>query len=210
MVGGSTRIPLVHKNLEKLFGFPPETTVNVDECVALGAALHMGLTMQRENPDMVSAGISGGLRDIKLKDVCNHSYGTICAPFDEKTGRREIKNHIILKKNTSLPCEVTQTFYTMAEGQKELKITVTQGEDDSPEYVNKIATHIFKLPGGRPAKCPIKVTYIYDVNQRMHCKFEDVKSGKVLKVDFCLDQNGEIEQTELEKKVEQHEVLRVE
>ena len=210
LVGGSTRIPLVQQNLEKMFGFAPETTVNVDECVALGAALHAGLTLQREKPDLVSAGISGGLRDIKLKDVCNHSYGTICAPIDEKTGRHEIKNHIILKKNTPLPCEVSQTFCTMVEGQKELKITVTQGEDDSPEYVNKIATHIFELPEGRPANCPIEVTYIYDVNQRMHCKFKDVKSGKVFKVDFCLDQNGDIKQTKGKKQLKQLEAITIE
>ena len=33
----------------------PETTVNVDECVALGAALHAGLTMKRENPTWLFA-----------------------------------------------------------------------------------------------------------------------------------------------------------
>ena len=82
-------------------------------------------------------------------------------------------------------------FYTMAEGQTELKVTVTQGEDGRVEYVNQIATHILKLPAGRPAECPIKVTYSYDVNQRMHCKFEDIESGKVLQVDLSLDQNGE-------------------
>ena len=56
--GGSTRIPLVQQHLEKIFGFAPDMTINVDECVALGAALHAGLTMQRERPDELSAGIS--------------------------------------------------------------------------------------------------------------------------------------------------------
>ena len=53
LVGGSTRIPLVQQRLEKMFGKQPETAVNVDECVALGAALHAGLAMLRENPDAV-------------------------------------------------------------------------------------------------------------------------------------------------------------
>ena len=195
LVGGSTRIPLVQQRLEKVFGFPPQTAVNVDECVALGAALHAGLTMLREHPEKVPAGITSGLRDINLIDVCNHSYGTLCAPIDKETGRRVIENRIILKKNTSLPCESTQTFYTISEGQTEIEVTITQGEDSDIEYVNKIATHRFKLPEGRPAGCPIKVTYSYDVNQRMHCRFEDVESGRVLEVDLCLDQDGEMSES---------------
>ncbi len=203
--GGSTRIPLVHRHLEKMFGFPPETAVNVDECVALGAALHAGLTMQREKPEELSDGISGGLKDIKLTDVCNHSYGTICAPIDKETGKHVIKNHIILKKNTPLPCEVSEMFYTMSQGQTELKVIVTQGEDTAIEYVNKIATHILKLPPNRPAECPIKVTYGYDVNQRMHCKFEDLESGKILQVELSLDQNGEVSQSDIKEQANQLE-----
>ncbi|MHC4913758.1 MAG: Hsp70 family protein, partial [Planctomycetota bacterium] len=145
LVGGSTRIPLVREGLKKKFGSEPEATVNVDECVGLGAALHAGLTMMREHPEAVPAGIIGGLQDINLTDVCNHSYGTICAPMDKETGRRVVENRIILKKNTPLPCNASQVFYTMSEGQAELEVTVTQGEDTAVEYVNKIATHRFKL-----------------------------------------------------------------
>jgi len=203
LVGGSTRIPLVRQKLEQKFGFAPEKTVNVDECVALGAALHAGLTMLREKPEAVPMGIATGLKDIKLKDVCNHSYGTICAPIDKETGRRVVQNRIILKKNTHLPCEASQMFYTVSKGQTELAITVTQGEDSDPEYVNKIATHRFELPPDRPAECPVKVTYSYDVNQRMHCKFEDLESGKILELDFCLDRNGEMSQKDV---VQKHEL----
>jgi molecular chaperone DnaK len=200
LVGGSTRIPLVQKHLKKKF----------DECVALGAALHGGLTMLREKPDAVPAGISSGLQDIQLTDVCNHSYGTICAPIDKETGRRVVENRIILKKNTPLPCESTQMFYTMSEGQAEVEVNITQGEDTDVKYVNKIATHKFKLPKSRPAKCPIKVTYSYDVNQRMHCKFEDLESGRTLEVDFCLDQNGEMSQSDIKEKTEQLEAVKIE
>ena len=39
LVGGSTRIPLVAKTVERLFGQPPHLRVNPDEVVALGAAI---------------------------------------------------------------------------------------------------------------------------------------------------------------------------
>jgi molecular chaperone DnaK len=192
LVGGSTRIPLVQQRLEKLFGFAPDTTVNVDECVALGAAIHAGLTMLREKPDVVQAGVAAGIKDINLTDVCNHSYGTICAPIDKETGKRVIRNRIILPKNTPLPCEASQMFYTMTEGQTELEGTITQGEDTDPKYVTTIATHKFELPPDRPAERPIKVTYKYDLNQRMHCKFEDIESGKAMEVEFCIDGDGQV------------------
>jgi molecular chaperone DnaK len=194
LVGGSTRVPLVRTHLEQLFGFPPECSINVDECVALGAALHAGLAMMRQNPEAVPAGIHTGLKDISLTDVCNHSYGTICAPIDKETGRRVVQNRILLKKNTPLPCDATQTFYTVSEGQKRVEVTITQGEDTDPAYVNKIATHSFDLPPDRPAERPIKVTYSYDLNQRMHCKFEDIESGRVLELDFSLDDEGNLTQ----------------
>jgi molecular chaperone DnaK len=210
LVGGSTRIPLVQHKLEKMFGFPPEVAVNVDECVALGAALHAGLIMLREKPDSVPAGIASGLRDINLKDVCNHSYGTICAPLDKDTGKRVVQNRILLRKNTPLPCEASQMFYTVSEGQTELEITITQGEDTDPEYVNKIATHRIQLPPDRPAECPVKVTYSYDANQRMNCKFEDLRSGKALEVDLCLDRKGHVSQSDIKEKTEKLEAAKVE
>jgi len=59
------------------------------------------------------------------------------------------------------------------------------------------------LPPNRPAERPIKVTYSYDLNQRMHCKFEDVDSGRVLEVDVSLDEEkSESEATEGAKELQ--------
>lgn len=209
LVGGSTRIPLIHRTLEKKFGSAPEVAVNVDECVALGAAIYAGLTKMRDEPDKVSRGVVAGLKDVKLKDVCNHSYGTICAPKDEETGKYVIRNSIILKKNTPLPCEASRRFYTMVDGQTELSATITQGEDSDPDYVNKIAEEVFNLPPDRYAKRPICVTYSYDTNQRMHCTFKDEESERMLEVDFCVGRNGELSPGNIESKAEKLQELTV-
>ena len=210
LAGGSTRMPTIQKRLQQKFGFSPEIAVNVDECVALGAAIYAGLTKLNDKPDEVSAGVSSGLKDVKLKDVCNHSYGTICAPKDHETGQYVVENKIILPKNTPLPCEMSQEFYTMADGQTELEVSITQGEDEDPDYVNKIATEVFQLPPDRPAGRPIKVTYSYDTNQRMHCKFEDEDSGETLEVDLCVDQNDELTRENAEQKTQKLSSFKVE
>lgn len=209
LVGGSTRIPMVLERLTKKFGFAPDNAVNVDECVALGAAIHAGLTLVRDNPNAVPQGVAAGLRDVKLKDVCNHSYGTICAPLDEETGRHTIRNTIILKKNTPLPCDSTQKFYTMSEGQTELQVTVTQGEDEDPQFVSRIATETFELPPNRPANRPIQVRYSYDVNQRMHCTFMDEDSGRSLEVEFCVGESGKLKKANVEHDAEEMSAFKV-
>ena len=43
LVGGSTRIPIISKTIEKVMGKPPLKGVNVDEAVAAGAAVYAGL-----------------------------------------------------------------------------------------------------------------------------------------------------------------------
>ncbi|MHC4074983.1 MAG: Hsp70 family protein [Planctomycetota bacterium] len=210
LVGGSSRIPAVKQRLEDMFGLTPEVAVNIDECVALGAALHAGLTTQRENPDAMPVGIAAGLKDVKLTDVCNHSYGTICAPMDKELGKRVIENHIIIKKNTPLPCEKTKMFYTVSEGQTDLEVNITQGEDRTVEYVNKIGTYKFELPPGRPARQPIKVTYHYDLNQRMHCNFIDIESQNVLEVELTLDQDGNLSQEDPKSQLSQLKSVTIE
>ncbi len=165
--------------------------------------------MMREKPDEVPQGIAAGLKDITLTDVCNHSYGTLCAPIDKETGQRIIQNKIILKKNTPLPCEASQTFYTVTQGQKRVEVTVTQGEDADPAYVNRIATHSFDLPPDRPPERPIKVTYSYDLNQRMHCRFEDIESGRILEVDFSLGQDGAVAGSSTDQKMKELQPFKV-
>ena len=43
------------------------------------------------------------------------------------------------------------------------------------------------------------MTYSYDLNQRMHCKFEDVESGRVLEVDLSLNEDGSVADSEAAK-----------
>jgi len=51
-----------------------------------------------------------------------------------------------------------------------------------------------KLPSSRLAGRPIDVSYSYDDNQRMHCLFEDVESGR--KTEITLGMEGQQSQQE--------------
>ena len=97
----------------------------------------------------------------------------------------------------------------MSEGQTELQVTVTQGEDEDPEYVNRIATETFELPPNRPANRPIQVRYSYDVNQRMHCSFMDEDSGRSLEVEFCVGETGNVKKANVERNAEELSAFKV-
>ena len=46
LVGGSTRMPMVHKLIEDISGMKPELGVNPDEAVAMGAAVQASIEME--------------------------------------------------------------------------------------------------------------------------------------------------------------------
>ncbi len=178
LVGGSTRIPYVETTLKKIFGIEPTKAVNVDEAVALGAAVYAGL---RAASGVLNSAQSSAMTKIKLTDVCSNYYGTLTLNQNNTTGRTELMNSVILKKNTSLPCSNKEVFYTMSDGQTELECTITQSQfpETDPEFVNVLDKAMFGgLPPGRPAGCEIEVIFSYDLNERMHCVFRDVQTGK--------------------------------
>ncbi|MGA7119704.1 MAG: Hsp70 family protein [Polyangiaceae bacterium] len=60
LVGGSTRIPLVRRQVERFFGSPPLDRVNPDEVVAIGAAVQAAaLTQGKSRRDIPPAPIPG-------------------------------------------------------------------------------------------------------------------------------------------------------
>src|SRR5207237_7401288 len=50
-VGGSTRVPLVRRQMEAIFGRPPLTDIDPDRVVALGAGIQAGIPSARR-PDL--------------------------------------------------------------------------------------------------------------------------------------------------------------
>ncbi len=170
LVGGSTRIPKVQQTLEKFFGFSPISCGNVDECVALGAALF-------------------AQKARKVSEVCNISYGTLAYIEDARTGTGSIQNSIVIPKNTPIPCSMSQTYITSEDNEELIEVEITQGEDSDPRYVDIIGKIGLEVPPGRPAGCEVTVTYSYDENQRVHAQILDEQSG--LSKDVSIEYKGE-------------------
>ena len=187
LVGGSSRVPAVKESLKRQFGKEPSEGVNLDEAVALGAAIYAGLRTDKGNLKPMQR---EKLSKVSVVDVANHYYGTISMHRDDELGSEDLRVSIIIPKNTPLPCSRSETFYTVTEGQQFVHCRVTQSCNDEtdPEFVTIIMedAQLGPLPPGRPAQQPIEITYSYDLDQTMHVRFKDVSSGMVMERTLAL------------------------
>lgn len=188
LVGGSTRVPIIKESVKKVFGKDPKELGNPDEAVALGAALY---SAYKADENMLSTMQKKAVEKIdKIEDVSSVYLGTIA---NDENKRRV--NTILIKKNQKIPCEVTESFYTVSQGQVAVACTVTESgvEEEDPDFVKKVWEGTLDgLPEGREPGKEVKVSFSYGDNKIIKVKFKDVESGKELKADVKLNIDDKI------------------
>lgn len=176
LAGGSTRLPLVSKSVARVFGQEPVSSVNVDEVVALGAALYAGYKGDRTK---LSVAQQSAIAKIQVEECANKCFGTLARGFDDARQTKTLQNSVLIKKGERLPCSVTESFFTIYDGQDSVNCTLTEStaEETDPRFVRVVWEGTLDLPPGRPSGQEIKVTFAYDANQLMRCSFVDVGTG---------------------------------
>ena len=183
LVGGSTRIPAVQASIERVFKQTPTSQVNVDEVVALGAALY---TAYKSGGKQLSMPQRSVVNAIQLGEVTNFCFGTSVLMPEAFSSGKVLKNEILIRKNEKIPCSVTKTFYTVRHGQELIDCDVTQsvGAETDPRFVKALWKGSLPLPPGRPTNQPIQITFGFDSNNVMSCRFVDVVTGRDIAVDL--------------------------
>jgi molecular chaperone DnaK len=174
LVGGSTRMPMVRRALEKLAGRRAERGVNPDQVVALGAAVQADL-LSRDGPAGGELVPAVGRERITVQDVTSHGLGTLCL---DDAGIRQV-NAVIIARNTPIPAVDRQLFQTVRDRQPRVEVTVTQGDETDPTWVNVLDKFEVAVPP-YPAGAPIEVRYGYDENQIIYVEVLDGTSGRSL------------------------------
>ena len=179
LVGGSTRLPMIRAMLAQHFGKPPDSSVNPDEAVAMGAAV-LGALIRSEQTGQrrfIGAGPESGSGMMRISDVCSHSLGMVA--LDEKG---QLRNSTIIPKNTRIPCEVSRDDYeTTAQEQTEFDLIVLQGDMQDPrDCPVRDAWEIYEIPPRPAGETRLKVAYRYDANGVIEVEAEDLLSGRVL------------------------------
>ena len=155
MVGGSTRMPMVHAMLRQLSGMEPDASVAADEAVALGASLHAGLILAQQQ---------GKPPVFTIKNVNSHSLGVV--GVDPLTGRR--RNGTLIPRNTPLPVTAKRTFRTRKQNQRSILVQIVEGESPSAEDCTPIGKcSVRHLPENLPAQSPVDVLFHYAPNGRL-------------------------------------------
>jgi molecular chaperone DnaK len=191
LVGGSTRLPKVKTMLEKFFGKPPKSCGNVDECVALGAALF-------------------AKKSARIQEVCNASYGTLAMIYNVATGEEKLQNSVVIPKNTPIPCSRTQLYQTSEDNEKLIEVDITQGEDEEPRFVDIIGRISLEVPPDRPKGCEVAVTFSYDENQRVRALVVDKQSGRSREVAVNYKGAGVLSEEDLKRRTQHLRAMRIE
>ncbi|UAJ11469.1 molecular chaperone DnaK [Polymorphobacter megasporae] len=157
LVGGMTRMPRVREFVKQLFGKEPNTSVNPDEVVAMGAAIQAGV-------------LQGDVKDVLLLDVTPLSLGieTLGGVFTR-----------MIDRNTTIPTKKSQTYSTADDNQSAVTIRVFQGEREMAAD-NKLLGQ-FDLVGIPPAPRglpQIEVTFDIDANGLVSVNAKDKGTGK--------------------------------
>ena len=174
LVGGSTRIPLVQRLVQDLFGKEPHKGVNPDEVVAMGAAIQ-------------GAVLAGEMKDVLLLDVTPLSLGI------ETEGN--LLTHLV-ERNTTIPTERKKTFTTAADNQSAVTISVYQGE--RPMASDNRLLGQFNLEGIPPAPRgtpQIEVTFDIDANGILNVSARDLGTNKEKKV--RIEQSSGLDDSEI-------------
>jgi len=184
LVGGMTRMPRVREFVKQLFGKEPNTSVNPDEVVAMGAAIQAGV-------------LQGDVKDVLLLDVTPLSLGieTLGGVFTR-----------MIDRNTTIPTKKSQTYSTADDNQSAVTIRVFQGEREMAAD-NKLLGQ-FDLVGIPPAPRglpQIEVTFDIDANGLVAVNAKDKGTGKEQQI--RIQPSGGLSKDDIEKMVKDAEAF---
>lgn len=197
LVGGATKLSIVRKFVSRLFGRLPNTSINPDEVVAVGAATQAAMKERNE-----------AVKEIILTDVCPFTLGTDIV-VTRSGGYKENGHYLpIIERNTVIPVSRTERLYTASDNQSHILVKILQGESRYARnnvYLGEIEVPVPIGPAGKEA---IDVTYTYDVNSILEVEVK-VLSTKVSKRVVIKNEDTDMTDEEIEERLASLAALKI-
>ena len=170
LVGGATKLSFIRKFVGKLFHNLPDTSINPDEAIALGAAVQGAMKERKDS-----------IREVILTDVCPFTLGTEVV-LEKDNGRFEDGHFCpIIERNTTIPASRTERLYTVNDNQTQIRCKILQGESRFASNNVMLGEIRIKVPKAEAGKEAIDVTYTYDVNSILEVEIKVVSTGEITK-----------------------------
>ena len=153
LVGGGTKLTGVRSFVSKLFHTFPDTSINPDEAIALGAAIQAAMKERKES-----------IKEVVLTDVCPFTLGTEVT-VELGNGVKENGHYCpIIERNTIIPASRTERFYTIHDNQSKITVSVLQGESRMAKNNLELGSFDVEVPKGKAGEQSVDITYTYDIN----------------------------------------------
>jgi len=127
LVGGSTYMPVVQKMLHEICQREPSRALAPERAVAEGAAIYASMVQVRSTLDSFcfNADTKERLLHFDLREILSKSWGL--AVVDENQNSR-IVNHLVLMKNSSLPCRSSLRLELTATESANFRLKILRGD----------------------------------------------------------------------------------
>lgn len=197
LVGGGTRLQIVRDFIIKLFKKFPDTSINPDEAVALGAALQAAMKERNQ-----------AVKEVILTDVCSFTLGTEVV-VERGNGFFEGGHFCpIIERNTVIPASRTERFFTVRDDQTRITINVLQGESRFAANNLLLGELTLTVPKGAAGKESVDVTYTYDINSILEVEATVVSTGEKKK-QIIKGKDNDMTEAEIEERMEELSYLKI-
>ncbi len=197
MIGGATKLPIIYSFVTKLFKQFPNTSVNPDEAVALGAAIQGAMKERQE-----------GIKEVILTDVCPFTLGTEVVREIEENRYEAGYFFPIIERNTVIPASRTERVYTIRDNQTKITVNVLQGESRFASNNLSIGQLTIEVPKAKAGEEPVDITYTYDINSVLEVEVKAISTGKMEKA-IIKGQNVDMTDEEIEERMKELSYLKI-
>ena len=170
LVGGSTRMPMVRRDIADFLGQEPDAAVDPDYAVAEGAAIQGGI-------------IGGAIRpedSLILTDVNPYTLG-----IRTVDGAEGDNMSVVIPRNVTIPVTRSERYHTAGHYQTQAAIEVYQGESMYASHNHFLGKFTIGGIPPRPAGMEmLDVEFSYDLNGMLKVTAKLVSTGKEASVEI--------------------------
>ena len=197
LVGGATKFQIVRDFIIKLFKKFPDTSVNPDEAVALGAAIQAAMKERNE-----------AVKEVILTDVCSFTLGTEVV-VERGRGNFESGHFCpIIDRNTVIPASRTERFYTVHDDQTKITVNVLQGESRYAANNLLLGEMTISVPKNKAGAEAVDDTYTYDINSILEVEVLVLSTGEKKK-QIIKGKDNDMSDAQIEERMRELSYLKI-